>query len=226
MIFYVDSDELFKTIKLKNTALNEIILNSQIILISRDINTRGCKNNVINYTRYLYPDQAVYMSKTEDDLIDNYWKQLDRRANIMAALVLESLKNESNIIILASKRELKLFNYIEYIAAYIQERFHYTSFNMIGCRDPVNSQKNIKYAIKTAKSVMIEFENVGLKNAILSPDSADDLHDVIKEIKGFKRKRVEDILKLFGEDPDKYNCKKDMIEMLKYIGDLDDIPFL
>ena len=127
MMFIMDS-KVFRDEFLRLES-DKDILNAQYVIISTRIRKRDPKfMNICIYNSKLYPTSSVLMSKTEEDMCDEYNEQLENELLVLATLVMGCIEEGYNIIFMCSHQESKL-KYLQYLSEFIYSRLGYPVYD-------------------------------------------------------------------------------------------------
>lgn len=182
MILYMNS-KVFEEEFLKYEKDNDILNSQYVIVSSRIKKTDSNYDNIIVANSSLSPYISLGPAVCEDDWIDEYKDQLESRIAFLASLVVGSIEENFNIILLCSKKETKI-NYLKYICEYIYERLGYPCYNysklMSGKIEPIKFNK--EKVLKRCKKVMKQVKEEKYRNDMMTEKGRNSIKKSFREM--------------------------------------------
>lgn len=194
MILYMNSkvfeEEFLKYEKDKD------ILNSQYVIISSRIKkTDSSYENVIVANGTLSPLYTLGHKMCDDDWIDEYKDHLETNIALLSSLVIGSIKEGFNIILLCSKKESKI-KYLKYLSEYVYERLGYPIYDYSKLMN--GKVKQIKYdkdkVLKRCHKIIKQVNDEKYKNDMMTKKGRENIKKSFrkmskKELKAELKKR-------------------------------------
>lgn len=132
MIWFMNSKDMETFL---NNETDDSILEAQYVIVSNRIRRVGTTHDNIVQANVLFPNPDV-MGKILDDsdlgeFEEAYFRQLDDNKTLLAILIESVIVKGYNIILLCTKKEEKLGDYLDKIAKYIFNEFDFPVYNYI-----------------------------------------------------------------------------------------------
>lgn len=105
-----------------NNESDDDILEAQYVIVSNRIRHMSSGRKNIIQAGVLFPDSNTVNSVTNEEFERKYYEQLEDNITLIAILVKASL-NDTNIIFLCSKKEVKLGHYLKLLSRFIYNEF-------------------------------------------------------------------------------------------------------
>lgn len=205
MIFTIDSKTFIDIfLQLED---DDVILDSQYVIISNYLSVKNVQNNIVNYIT-LYPGPEVLGTIDKETQNSRYYDYLKERESLLATMVTYSIKEDVNIIMICNDKEYKI-GYLTYIANFIYEVFGYPVYDYIeyisGCK-LINYDK--EKVLKRCKKITKKCNKKALKNKLSSSYGKE------RYIQSLSKKDMKKILKKKGLYRDDMT-KEDMKDVLE-----------
>lgn len=215
MIFVIDSKEYLKAIN-NNIVSDEFLVDMDYILVTNKIKSRGTSKRIIGAQKLLYPDAEFFLSNNDDEQDGIYIRQLNKSKVFLARIIKHSIEDKTNIIFIASKRELKGYNYMEVLDKYIYDVFKYHTYPLLCDDDKIIDNKHIDKTLEICDKIIKKAKLKRLGMDIVS-EKRKERKAAFKEIKKLKNKEIR---KVFSHIPEKFKdrgyneAKNDSIKTL------------
>ena len=203
MIFYMHSKTFLEEF-LQNEE-DWVILDSYYVLASLRIRTRGKYKTIQNAKSIFSPSAAVLYQEDRESAKAQYMKQIDSDAKVyLATLIQGCIKKNYNIIFLCSKNESK-GHYLEYIAEYVKETFHFPMYDyrkFIRGKEPTEAY-DAEAVLSFCKSV-------------LQKHAKEDSMAYEMRLKNLSKKKMIKELRKFSIYPSGKENKEELRDLLRY----------
>jgi hypothetical protein len=205
----------FQNIFLVNET-DQDILKAQYVLASSRIRRRGEKyDNIISGMNILYPDVSVLSNITDDDIREEYFRQLDKSLPFIATLIKGSIEEGYNIIFMCSYQERKL-KHLKYFSEYVLMEFDYPIYDYRLYAEGISElyKYNKNKVLKKCNKILKRSKEIGLSKILDTKISSKfDEKKIKMSLKSYKK---EDLIKIAKENGyyDDGMSKKELIETI------------
>lgn len=213
MIYYMTS-KVFQDYFLNNES-DDSILEAQYVIVSSRIRRKSSyKKNIIISNAILYPSNLVYQETSDEMMRYRYYDQLEDALPFIATLIKGALEEDFQIVFLWTKKEKKLFPYLDYLRDFVYDVFKFPIYEykeyVLGC--PIIEFNEKKVIKKCKKALKEQSKKIYLKNLqtpsgrekIKSDICSMPMKKLIKEVKRIgmytdelSREDMEEILMLY-----------------------------